>query len=102
MTESTAHVTKLTDTPGRGSASALWWYGQDPDHHPGTDRSRGGVMSPAFGQLMAPTWTETEVALQRYNQDARRLRLWQWWFVGMFTFYTTLAGILLLNLLTGR
>ena len=83
MTESTARVTTLS-------------------YHPSIDQSMSGVMSPQFGQLLEPTWTEIEEARHRYNQDAKRLRLWQWWFVGMFTFYTTLAGILLLNLLTGR
>lgn len=37
----------------------------------------------------------------RYDASARRLRVWKWWFVGMFTFYTTLAGILLLRLFVG-
>ena len=83
MTESTAHVTTLT-------------------HQPGRDHSMTGAMSTQFGQLIEPTWTEMEEARHRYNEDAKRLRYWQWWFVGMFTFYTTLAGILLLNLLTGR
>jgi hypothetical protein len=41
-------------------------------------------------------------ALDRYNRDAERLRHWQWWFVGMFTLYTTLVGILLLKLLAGQ
>ena len=83
MTESIARVGTLT-------------------YHPGSDDSMSGVMSPRFGQLIEPTWAEMEEARQRYNEDAKRLRLWQWWFVGMFTLYTTLAGILLLNLLTGR
>jgi hypothetical protein len=74
---------------------------RQPEHLPGSDQSVSGVMPPVFGQLIAQTWTEMEEARHRYNQDAKRLRYWQWWFVGMFTFYTTLVGILLLNLLTG-
>ena len=80
MTESTAHVAKLTHASGRQG---------------------GGDMSPLFGQLIEQTWTEMEEARDRYNQDAKRLRRWQWWFVGMFTFYTTLVGILLFNLMKG-
>lgn len=87
MTESTTRVTELTQSEGR---------------HPSSDQSMSDAASPLFDQLMAQTWTEMEEARQRYNQDAKRLRHWQWWFVGMFTFYTTLVGILLLNLLTGR
>lgn len=79
MTDSTAHVTNHTHTSG--------W-----------DERR---VAPVFGQLIEPTWTEMEEARQRYNHDAKRLRYWQWWFVGMFTFYTTLAGILLVNLIGG-
>ena len=57
---------------------------------------------PRFDELIRPTRAELEDARDRYRRDARRLRFWQWWFVGMFTFYTTLAGILLLELLTSR
>ena len=87
MTESTTHVTEHIPLQ---------------DHHPSSDHSVSDAASPLFDQLMAQTWTEMEEARQLYNQDAKRLRRWQWWFVGMFTFYTTLVGILLLNLVTGR
>ena len=47
------------------------------------------------------TWAEVDEARERYDSDARRLRVWRWWFVGMFTFYTTLVGILLLRIFLG-
>ena len=82
MTEPSAHATKLAD-------------------HVGSDHSMSGEMPPVFDQLVAQTWTEMEDARLQYNRDAKRLRFWQWWFVGMFTFYTTLVGILLVDLVTG-
>ena len=90
MTESTAHER----APGV--------YAQRQDRHAGSDHSMSGVMSPLFDELIGQTWTEMEQARDRYNEDAKRLRHWRWWFVGMFTFYTTLVGILLLNLIAGR
>jgi len=60
-----------------------------------------GDLSPDVGQLIEQTWAEMEEARDRYDRDAKRLRYWRWWFVGMFTFYTTLAGILLLKLFVG-
>ena len=53
-------------------------------------------------ELIAPTWAEVEDARERYNQDAERLRYWSWWFVGMTTLFTTLTGILLLELIAGK
>lgn len=101
MTDSTAHVTKLTHTCSRGSELAPGLFGLPPNHHPDRDHSGTGMMSPVFGQLVAPTWIEAEEARHRYDQDAKRLRYWRWWFVGMFTFYTALAAILLFQLVTG-
>lgn len=82
MIDSNAHVARLVHTRGADGATAA-------------------VTTPQFGQLIEQPWTEMEEARDRYNQDAKRLRYWRWWFVGMFTFYTTLAGILLLNLVAG-
>ena len=92
MTDSTAHFSKFTPleyNPLMGN--------QLVSDHPGD----GGV-SPLFEQLITPTWAEVDSARDRCNRHADRLRFWQWWFVGMFTFYTTLVGILVLNLITGR
>jgi len=58
-------------------------------------------ISPSIGHLIRPTWAEVDEARERYDIDARRLRVWRWWFVGMFTFYTTLVGILLLRIFLG-
>jgi len=52
-------------------------------------------------RLIAPTWAEIDEQRDGYDRDARRLRRWQWWFVGMFTLYTTLSGVLLLKLVAG-
>ena len=46
-----------------------------------------------------PTTAELTEAVDRFNRDAKRLRFWRWWSIGMFTLWTTLAGILLLTLL---
>ena len=59
------------------------------------------VSTPSIGHLIQPTWADVDEARERYDSDARRLRLWRWWFVGMFTFYTTLVGILLLRIFQG-
>ena len=59
------------------------------------------VISPSIGHLIRPTWAEVDEARHRYDSDAKRLRFWRWWFVGMFTFYTTLVGILLLRIFLG-
>lgn len=58
-----------------------------------------GIRPGAFDQLLRPSWREIDDARRRYNAAAQRLSRWQWWFVGMFTVYTTLSGILLFNLL---
>lgn len=70
--------------------------------HPmyGTERTPQPAPSD-FSGLIRPTWEEIDQARMRYDASARRLRVWKWWFVGMFTFYTTLAGILLLRLFVG-
>jgi hypothetical protein len=67
----------------------------------GSENPVGGGMSQLVEQLVTPTWAEVESARDRCNRHADRLRLWQWWFVGMFTFYTTLVGILMLKLTVG-
>ena len=74
---------------------------QLPQDEADIDRSASSVMAPLFDQLTEPTWAEMEDARTRYNLDAKRLRHWRWWFIGMFTFYTTLSGILLLKLIAG-
>lgn len=51
--------------------------------------------------FLRPTWEEVDQARDQFARDARRFRLWKGWFIGMFTVYTTLAGILLLELVTG-
>jgi len=92
MTESTVTFTEM--------APSL--YRPLPEDRLGSDQLMGGELSPLIGQLVNPTWAEVEGALDRYNRDAKRLRYWQWWFLGMFTFYTTLVGILLLKVMTGH
>ena len=77
-------------------------YLRPPEDHLDSDQLTGGQRPPAIDQLINPSWAEVEGALDRYNRDSKRLRHWQWWFVGMFTFYTTLVGILLLELMTGH
>lgn len=52
-----------------------------------------------FDELVVPTAAELAEAVDRFNLEAKRSRFWRWWFVGMFTLWTTLAGILLLRLL---
>jgi hypothetical protein len=73
--------------------------GEDPR---GIDHLMDGEMSPVIDQLINPSWAEVQGALDRYSREAKRLRYWQWWFVGMFALYTTLVGILLLKLLAGQ
>ena len=58
-------------------------------------------ISPSIGPLLRPTWAEVDEARVQYDSDAKRLRFWRWWFIGMFTFYTTLVGILLLRIFLG-
>ena len=76
-------------------------YRQLPGNHSGGDRSISSTMSPPIDQLIAPTWADIEEVQTRYNRDAKRLRYWGSWFVGMFTLYTTLVGILLLEVIVG-
>ena len=76
-------------------------YRQLPKTHPGSDRPMSGKISPLIDQLVTPTWAEIEDVHNRYNRDAKRLRFWGWWFVGMFTICTTLVGILLLEVIVG-
>lgn len=57
--------------------------------------------SPSISQLITPTWAEVDEARRHYDSDAKRLRFWRWWFLGMFTFYTTLVGILLMKIFVG-
>jgi hypothetical protein len=63
----------------------------------GTERTPQPTASD-FSGLIRPTWEDIDQARMQYDASARRLRVWKWWFVGMFTFYTTLAGILVLRL----
>jgi hypothetical protein len=51
-----------------------------------------------FDELIVPTAAELAEAVDRFNLEAKRSCFWRWWFVGMFTLWTTLAGILLLRL----
>ena len=88
MTDSTAHFSKFDHLA----------YSPPFKAQPGSDHPVDGAM---VEQLIRPTWAEVESARDRCNRQADRLRFWQWWFVGMFTFYTTLVGILLLELTVG-
>ena len=92
-----SNSTMTFDNEAAGSA-----HGQPLEDQRGSDHLMGREMSPLIDQLINPSWAEVQEALDRYNRDAERLRHWQWWFVGMFTLYTTLVGILLLKLLTGQ
>ena len=92
MTDSTAPFSTFTD----------FAYRPLPESDPGSDQSMDGRMPQSIGQLIGPTWAEVESARIRCNRHANRLLFWQWWFVGMFTLYTTLVGILLLKLITGQ
>jgi hypothetical protein len=91
MTDSTAHFSKLDHLAYRPLA----------ERQVGSDHPVDGGMSQLLDQLITPTWAEVEAARDRCNRHADRLRFWQWWFVGMFTFYTTLVGILMLKLTVG-
>lgn len=59
--------------------------------------SADGATSLFTGRLIRPTWAEVDEARDLYHREARRLRSWRWWFVGMFTLYLVLVGILLLR-----
>jgi hypothetical protein len=91
MTDSTAHFSKLDHLAYRPLAQ----------RQVGSDHPVDGGMAQRLDQLITPTWDEVDAARDRCNRHADRLRFWQWWFVGMFTFYTTLVGILLLKLTAG-
>jgi hypothetical protein len=58
--------------------------------------------SPSFDRLMMPTWAEVIQAQEQYETRARHLHRWQRWFVGMFTIYATLAGILVIELVSAQ
>jgi hypothetical protein len=68
---------------------------------PAAERPEEGEISPRLDQLIHPTWAELAEAREQHSREAERLRLWRWWFVGMFTFYATLVGVLLAKLLLG-
>jgi hypothetical protein len=91
MIDSTTHFSKFEHLP----------YSPFADSARDSDHPVDGGMSQSVGQLITPTWAEVEAERDRCNRHATRLRFWQWWFVGMFTFYTTLVGILLLKLAVG-
>lgn len=61
-----------------------------------------GTTSPSFDQLVMPTWAEVDEAREHHETQSRRLLWWRRWFVGMFTIYTTLAGILMLRLFVAQ
>lgn len=69
------------------------------EHHAFTRDAISGGSPARMDDLIVPTAAELTEAVDRFNRDAKRLRFWRWWFIGMFTFWTTLAGILLLTLL---
>jgi hypothetical protein len=72
-----------------------------PSTLPAAERPGDGEISPRLDPLIQPTWAELAEAREQHSREAKRLRAWRWWFVGMFTFYTTLVGILLAKLLLG-
>ena len=61
----------------------------------------GTAVSPVLSRLITPTWAEVDEARENYAHEAKRLRFWRWWFVGMFAFYTALVGMLVVGLLGG-
>jgi hypothetical protein len=91
MTDSTAHLSKFDHLA----------YSPLPKDRLAGDHPLEGGMPQLVEQLITPSWAEVESARDRCNRHADRLRFWQWWFVGMFTFYTILVGILLLELTVG-
>jgi hypothetical protein len=109
MTEFTAHFFKapLPRVVRRAAGRALDrpFAAEEGGASPapvGIDRPTTTDDPPRIDELIPQTRAEMEDARDRYQREARRLRFWQWWFVGMFTFYTTLVGILLLELVTSR
>jgi hypothetical protein len=76
-------------------------FRQPPGSHARSGQATGTAMSPVLNRLITPTWAEVDEAREQYTRASRRLRIWQWWFVGMFALYTTLVGILLLQLFVG-
>ena len=91
----------MTDSTARFSTFDHLAFSPLPKAQPGIDHPVDGGMTHLVEQLITPTWAEVESARDQCNRHANRLRFWQWWFVGMFTFYTTLVGILLLKLTVG-
>lgn len=85
---------------------------RDKPNPPGVFRQSPGQQSPyrstsrstfpSFDRLLRPTWAEVDEAREQYEKDARRLRYWQRWFLGMFAVYTTLVGTLLLTLVVSN
>lgn len=61
-------------------------------------RSASGGRGAPFEDTLRPTTAELADAVDRYHRDAKRLRLWGWWAIGMFTLWATLSGILLLRM----
>lgn len=76
-------------------------FRQPPGSHACSGQATGTAMSPVLNRLITPTWAEVDEAREQYSRGAKRLRFWQWWFVGMFAFYTTLVGMLLFRLVFG-
>jgi hypothetical protein len=71
-----------------------------PSTLPAAQRPEEGAIS-RLDPLIQPTWAELAEAREQHSREAKRLRAWRWWCVGMFTFYTTLVGILLAKLVLG-
>lgn len=69
-----------------------------PPLHPADDHGDDTGFA-VVDRLARPSWAEVEDARGRHDRAAKRLRRWQLWFVGMFTLYATLTGILLLSLI---
>jgi hypothetical protein len=110
MTEFTAHFSKsplprLGRRAHGGIASNDATFAHEQPSVPAALHSDPPVRreeAPRFDEMLQQTRAEMEEARDSYARDARRLRVWQWWFVGMFTFYTTLVGILALKLVTSQ
>lgn len=84
--------------PSRDARTVHVLFRQPPDAHAHSGHATGSATTTPLSRLITPTWAEVDEARERYDRGARRLRVWQWWFVGMFAFYTTLVGMLLFKL----
>lgn len=89
-------VRDLGDDQGNSAPRALHSLIFQP---PAAEVALESVRGVVLDQLLRPSWSEIADAQRRHEAAAKRLRRWQWWFIGMFTVYTTLSGILLFDLL---